>query len=411
MESALEDVTVVSFAQLAQGPLATQLLADMGAEVIKIEPPGGERLRTTGAEATDYLDDPSASQIGMNTTIGGENVTFLSLNRNKKSVTLDLKNESDKMVAYDLLEDADVLVENFRPGVMERLGFGYEELSDRNPGLVYASASGYGSSGPFVDKQGQDLIIQGLSGLLSLTGSADDPPTPAGTVVVDSYSAVLLAFGIVTALHHRERTGEGQKVEGNLLSSAIHLLTQEISVLENVDEQPERSEVPGMGHTYLQAPYGVYETADGYLTLSLSPVSAIAEALDLPELAEITSLEEAYKSRDQIKEQIQAELQMETTESWLSLFDDYDIWSGPVNDLEDAVDHPQVRANDMIVSVPHSDIDDLTMAGIPLQLSKTPGSIRSPPPSLGSHTDEIRESVSSSSHSQHETSDQSDRNE
>jgi crotonobetainyl-CoA:carnitine CoA-transferase CaiB-like acyl-CoA transferase len=224
--TALDDITVVSFAQMAQGPLATQMLADMGAEVIKIEPPGGEVLRREDSIDADAAADGEDAWLGLNTLLKNQNVTFLALNRNKKSIELDLKDASDKEIAYALIDDADIVVENFRPGVMEKLGFGYEQLSERNSALIYASASGYGSEGPYADKQGQDLLVQGLSGLMTLTGDADSHPTPVGITVIDAYSAMIVAFAIVTALHHRDRTGQGQKIDGDLLSSAMHLLSQ-----------------------------------------------------------------------------------------------------------------------------------------------------------------------------------------
>lgn len=200
MAAAPDDITVVSFAQLGQGPIATQMLGDMGAEVIKIErPETGEWMRNW-LMANAFEDD--------------ESVVWLSVNRNKKNVEADLKNDDHLQAIYELIDDADVVVENFRPGVMDRLGLGYETLSERNPRLVYCSASGYGSEGPYADRPGQDLITQGVSGMASLTGRRDDPPTAMGSSVVGFYTATYLAFSIVTALHYRDRIGEGQKIEG-----------------------------------------------------------------------------------------------------------------------------------------------------------------------------------------------------
>lgn len=382
MPDALGDITVVSFAQMGQGPIATQMLGDMGAEVIKIERP----------ETGEWLRQWSMA----NTFEDGESVTWLSVNRNKKSVEVDLKNDDHLEVIYDLIDDADVVVENFRPGVMDRLGLGYETLSERNPELIYCSASGYGSEGPYADRPGQDLIIQGVSGMAALTGRRDDPPTAMGSTVVDFYSATYLAFSIVTALHHRDRTGEGQKVEGDLFSSAIALLAQEVTVYENTDEEPERSEA-GIAHAYNQAPYGVYETTDGYLTLSLSMPAEIGDVLGIEELEDVDSWEEAYEQRDDIKRLIEEEIRTEPTEYWLDNLWEEDIWCGPVNDLSEALEHPHIEVNDLVETVEHPSIGEISLPGIPVRFSETPGEITRHPPQLGEHTDEIFDRVGFSS--------------
>jgi crotonobetainyl-CoA:carnitine CoA-transferase CaiB-like acyl-CoA transferase len=373
MERALEDITVVSFAQLAQGPVAAQMLGDLGAEVIKIERPGGEWQRHWSM-ANQYP--------------GGESAVFLSFNRNKRSIELDLKSEEHKRVAYDLIEDADVVIENFRPNVMERLGFGYEELSERDPELIYASASGWGRDGPYSDRAGQDLVIQAVSGLASITGRKDDPPTPSGATVVDFFSAANLAFSILASLHYRDRTGEGQRVDGSLFSAALGLMMQEISVCTNAGEEPERSEA-GIAHVYNQAPYAVYETDNGYLTISLSPPAEVGEALDLPELVAVDSWEEAYERRDELKRLIEATLREEPTEHWLEVLWEADIWCGPVNDLPEALEHPQVEANGMVQTVEHPDLGEVEFSTLPVEFSETPTEMRRHPPRAGEHTEEI----------------------
>lgn len=381
MSGPLSDVRVVSFCQVGQGPMATQLLGDMGADVIKIEPPGGEFSRAGNglSMANELADD--------------ENTTFLSVNRNKRSAVLDLTDEADREIAYSLIDDADVVTENFRPGTMEKFGLDYETLSDRNPELVYASATGYGEDGPYEDLPGQDLLIQSLCGLMSMTGSADDPPTPTGTTLVDFYSALLLAFGVVVAVHHSRRTGEGQRVDVDLLSSAMHMLSEEICTYANSGQPPERSEVEGMGHPYFHAPYGVYETADGYITISLSPLSELGAALGLDEIADITSPETAYQERDALKRALQERFREQTTDEWIEQLREADIWCAPVQTLPEAVEDPQVEHNDMVTSVDHPSIGDLELAGIPIRLSETPGSIERSPPRQGEHTDEIRDMV------------------
>lgn len=373
MQSALEDLTVVSFAQLAQGPVAAQMLGDLGAEIIKIERPGGEWQRHWSMA---------------NQCPGGESAVFLSFNRNKRSVELDLKNDEHKKIAYELIDDADVVIENFRPGVMERLGFGYEELSDRNPELVYASASGWGREGPLSGRAGQDIIIQGVSGLASITGRKNDPPTPLGATVVDFFSAASIAFSILAALHYRDRVGQGQRVDGSLLNAALGLMMQEISTYANAGEEPERSEA-GIGHVYNQAPYAVYETTDGYITISLSPPDEVGEALGLDELAAVDSWEEAYERRDELKRLIEDFTRKRSTEDLLEMLWEADVWCGPVNDLPDAVEHPQVEANDMIQTIEHPDIGELQFPALPVEFSETPTEMRRYPPRSGEHTEEV----------------------
>lgn len=374
MDGPLEDITVIDFAQLVQGPLATQMLGDMGAEVIKIEPPGGEWMRSQWSMHNAFED--------------GKNLTFLTANRNKKSVELDIKDDEQLEIVYDIVEDADVFLENLRPRVVDRIGLGYEELSERNSELIYCSASGYGESGPYSDWPGQDLIIQGISGLASLTGRRDDPPTPTGLPVADFYSAANLAFAIVSAIHHRERTGEGQRIEGDLLSAAVNLQAMELDTYLNTGDPPVRSEA-GIAHPYYQAPFGVYQTEDGYMTLSLSMPSEVGEALDIDKIKDINTWEEAYENRDQIKKYIEEKLQTNTTDHWIDVLVEYDIWCGPVKSLPEVADDPQVKENDMIQTVEHETLGEIELTGVPFRMSETPGTIRRAPPTCGENTDEV----------------------
>lgn len=373
MTSALDDLVVVSFGQIAQGPVATQMLADLGAEVIKIERPGGEWMRHFSM-ANAYRE--------------GESLQFQVFNRNKRSVEFDIKDEDHQAVIYDLCEDADVVVENFRPGVMDRLGFGYQELSERNPELIYASASGFGSTGPYVDRPGQDLLIQGMGGLMSITGDRDDLPTPQGIAIADLHSAVYLAFGILAALHYRDRTGKGQRIEGDLLSATVDLQLQEISLYANTGTKPDRGE-RGLGNVYHPAPYGVYETADGHLVLSLVMPAELGEILDIEEIRDVTTWEEAYERRDEIMASIADVLETDTTDAWMDKLLENDVWCGPVKDISEVVEDPQVRANDMIRTIDHPELGEITVTGTPIRMSETPPSIRRHPPLAGEHTEEL----------------------
>jgi crotonobetainyl-CoA:carnitine CoA-transferase CaiB-like acyl-CoA transferase len=351
------------------------MLADLGAEVLKIERPGGEWMRHFSM-ANTYED--------------GESWQFQAFNRNKKSVELDLKDETHREVVYDLLEEADVLVENFRPGVMDRLGFGYEEVSERNPGLVYASASGFGRTGPKTDRPGQDLILQGLSGLMSITGDRDDLPTPQAVSVVDQHSATYLAFAILAALYYRERTGDGQRVDADLLSAAVDLQLQEVTVHANTGAPIDRGE-RGLGNVYHPAPYGVYETADGHVVLSLTKPATIGDILGIEAIESVDTWEEAYERRDEIMAEIQEHLRDEETEPLVERLLAEDVWCGQVRELPAVLEDPQVEENDMIHRVEHPVLGEVTLTGMPVRFSETPSSVRRHPPTAGEHTEEVLE--------------------
>jgi len=226
--------------------------------------------------------------------------------------------------------------------------------------------------------------------MTNITGRGGDPPTPLGPSVVDLYSSAYLAFSIMVALRYRNKTGRGQKIEGNLLNAAIALQSQELSVYTNAGVEPERSEA-GIAHVYNQAPYGVYETADGHITLSLVPPAEIGEALDIDEIEDVTSWEEAYERRDEIKRIIEAETRSRETDELLNVLWEHDVWCGAINGYGDVVDHPQVEENEMLREIDHPTVGDLTVTGIPVEFSETPGRIDRHPPLVGEHTEEIYE--------------------
>lgn len=384
---ALEGVTVLDFTQMTQGPWATQNLSDMGAEVLKIErPETGELRRHTKVAGRQ---------------VGGEATHFLSVNRNKKSITLDLKTERGLEICLDLAEEADVIVHNFRPDVMERLGLSYEDIKEVNEEIIYAETTGYGTSGPYADKPGQDLLLQSMTGLASITGRADDPPTPCGISVVDYHAATLLSYGIVLALFHRERTGEGQRLDTNLFNAAIDVQLSEFFNFMNMDIPLERSE-EGIPLWQGSAPYAVYETKDGYITLSpvrTEDVEALGDLLDLPELADYSD-RELYEQRDRIKREIEAVMREKPTAEWLELLEAEDVWCAPVRDYHDMYDREtgevldeQLTENDMVTTVEHSDAGTLQYTGIPVNLHGTPGEVKSAPPALGEHTEEVLEDL------------------
>jgi len=373
MTRPLDGITVADFTQMMQGPWASQKLADMGADIIKIERIGGEweRFLESGGEL-----------------YGGESPFFLAMNRNKRSVTLDLKSEQGQQVALDIVAEADVLMENFRPGVMDRFNLGYEDVQEVNEEIIYVAGSGFGSDGPYVERPGQDLLLQAMSGLASYTGRKDDPPTPVGTAIVDEHSATLIALNTMFALFHKERTGEGQKVEANLLNAALDFQCQEITAALNMDVEFERSE-EGIAQAWIGAPYGIYETADGYIAIAMTPMEKIADTLELPELGEYDTSKAAYEHRDEIKRRLEAYTRQHDTDDLLDALLEADIWVARVQDFHEMADNPQVQHNDMIVEIDHDEVGEYKTTGIPVDLSETPGKIESPPPKPGEHTEEV----------------------
>ena len=320
MSLPLDGILVVDFSQFLSGPLCSLKLADLGARVIKIERPGqGDLCRTL------YLSD---------TEIGGTNSLFHAINRNKESFTADLRNDDDRAMLRDLVRRADVVLQNFRPGVIERQGFGYDDAKALNPGVVYGSISGYGEDGPWVDLPGQDLLAQARSGLLWLTGSAGDPPMPMGLAAADMMAGNALAQGVLAALVRKARTGQGGLVQTSLLEALLDFQFEVLTThLNDGGRLPKRSAVNG-AHAYLGAPYGVYQTADGWLALAMTPsLERLATLLGLQGLDNwFNDPRQAMRDRDAIKEIIAAGVKTMGTEHWLALLQPADIWCAEVMD-------------------------------------------------------------------------------
>lgn len=375
---ALDGVRVLDFTQMMMGPWATQFLADMGADVIKVERPGtGEWER--GLRAAGRLLD-------------GQSPFFLAMNRNKKSVALDLKHPRAREVVLRLCATCDLVTENFRPGVLDRLGLGYDDLRQVNPSLVYVSGSGYGPDGPYVRRPGQDLLIQAMSGLAAYGGRRGDPPTPCGSSIVDASTALLLAWAAMVALFHRERTGEGQKVDVSLFATAIALQCQELTAYLNSSGDFQRSEA-GIGGAWLDAPFGIYRTVDGWLALSMMSLADLGEVLGMPELAAYDSSGRAFADRDAVKRLLEPVMASRKTTEWLDLLGGRGLWCAPVQDFGGLEHDPQVAHAGLIQTVQHPNGRDVRVVGTPVRFSRTPGAIRSGPPSVGQHTDEVLTSI------------------
>ncbi len=354
----LGDMRVVSFCHYLQGPAATQYLADMGAEVIKVEPPQGAFERHWS---------------GANTYIGGVSAFYLCANRNKRSIAIDLKRPEAREVVTRLIERADVVVENFRPGVMERLGFGYAEVRARKPDIIYASSTGFGSSGPEAAKPGQDLLIQARSGLVGATGHPKDRPTPIGCAAADQHGGALLAMGIVAAYAKKLRSGEGTRVEASLFNAGIDLQTEPLTLYMSQAAPPEAFDRDRNLATWFHgAPYGVYPMADCFVALSLNDLGNLAEALGSERLLALKDLD-PYEGRERYAPVLAEELAERRLDEVTEAFDARRIWYARVQDYDDLKHDPQAIHNQVFREVPVGD-QTATLVNHPLRFDgEVPG--------------------------------------
>ncbi len=373
MPGPLSGVVVLDFTQLLQGPYATQMLGDMGAEIIKIEPPGGDWMRKFALS---------------NLYLAGESVSFLAFNRNKRSLTLNLKHPGSGDIVKRLAARADVVIENFRPGVMERLGIGYETLAAVNPRLIFCSSSGFGQTGPYVERPGQDLLVQAMTGLPYLNGRDEDTPVAVGLGIADIAAALHIVYGVLAALYSRERTGRGQRVEVCLYNSLLAFVHQELSTYLNGGGLPRRSRSGNNPAPYNGAPYGLYPTADGYIAIAMNPVSQLAALLGLSGYEHLTS-NNVLDDRDAINHAFSAAFRRRGTQEWLSILLAEDIWCAPVYTFADVEHDPQVAANEMIVTYDHPRAGSVLTLGIPVKFGSTPGAVSRPAPLLGEHSAEL----------------------
>jgi len=335
----LEDYLIVDFSQFLSGPSASLKLADMGARVIKVEKPG------TG----DICRQLYTSNVIMN----GESSVFHAINRNKESFAADLKSEEDKAQLWELVKKADVVMHNFRPGVMERLGFDYNAVKAVNPNVVYGEISGYGSEGPWRNKPGQDLLLQSLTGLVWLSGNAGGP-VPMGLSIVDMLAGNQLAQGILACLVRRSISGEGALVQVSMLESAIDFQFEAITTYYYDGKLPERSE-KNNAHAYLGAPYGIYKTADGYMALAMGSIPQLGTLLGCDELLKYTEVAQAFALRDEIKTILAAHLQTNTTQHWLDILLAADIWCAQVLSWDKLMQEEGFKTLEMIQQVQMSD--------------------------------------------------------
>ena len=369
----LDGIRIVSFNHFLMGPVGIQLLADLGADVIAIEPTGGAFQRHWG---------------GANKSVDGQSLLFLLGNRNKRSLALDLKKPEGLAIARKLAAGADVVAENFRPGVMEKLGLGYEDLKAKNPALIFASASGYGRDGPYAERPGQDLLIQAMSGLMAITGSRQGGARAVGVSAADHHGAALLAMGILAALVGRLRSGRGRRVDVNLLSSAIDLQLESFSCYLNGEVPDSVRQPKHISGWYYPAPYGIYPTEDGELAISLTDMATLAEALGLPELAAVTP-DEAFTRNEELAESIAGAIARKPTAAWLEILERHRIWHARVNDYAEVVADPQVRHNQTFITVPGATGAPVTLVSHPVRYDGAAPEVRLPPQPLGAQNAEI----------------------
>jgi len=370
----LTGVRILAFTQFLLGPAACQYLADMGADVIKVEPPGRGAWERSWAGAELFINGVSAF--------------FLLANRNLRSVTLNLKSERGAEAARQLAARTDVLIENYRPGVLDRLGLGYERIKELNPKVIYASGSGYGSDGPYSHLPGQDLLLQAISGLGANTGTESDGPTVSAAAIVDQHSASLLAMGILGALVHRERTGEGQRVEVIMMEAALDIQTEPVVYHLN-GARLRRPKTP-VADTFHSVPYGFYATADGHLAISMTPIKSIAEALGRP--ASLEPYEDptiAFSKRDEIRAALDPYFRERTTAEWLDILRAHGIWCAPVNTLMETFDDAAIKHIAPVLEFDHPRAGRVRVLKHPVRYSSGVATLRRPPPELGEHTAEV----------------------
>ena len=371
----LDGISVVDFSQILAGPFCTMLLADMGAEVIKVERPnGGDDTRRFGPPF-----------------INGEGAAFLSLNRNKRSIVLDMKSEQGVEIAKKLAADADVLVQNFRPGVLERLGLGYEAVKAINPAMVYCTISGFGITGPYKSKGGFDLVAQGMSGLMSITGFPGSPPAKVGVPIADFNTGLYSAYAILSAYIHMLKTGKGQHIDVSLMESAIAYTLYESATYFATGEV---SGPLGSAHRMI-APYQAFATRDGHVNIGAANQAnweRMCKAVGRDELLEderFTTNADRMAHIEELTEIMNQTFATRTTADWVTTLEAANVPCGPIYDIGQVYADPQVKARQMEVEIDHPVAGRIKNIGVPVKLSDTPGSIRIAAPTLGQHTDEI----------------------
>ncbi|TCJ19869.1 CoA transferase [Rubrobacter taiwanensis] len=371
----LRQLRVLDLTQVMAGPFCCQLLADMGAEVTKVEP----------------VDTGDQARRAMGFKMKGEDTAaFLAVNRNKKSVTLNLKEEEGREIFYKLAREADVVVENYRPGVAGKLGVDYETLKELNPRLIYASISGFGQTGPYALRAGYDLIAQGMSGVMSVTGEPGGPPAKCGVPIGDLSAGLFCAFGILTAYVARQETGRGQFIDTSLFEGALALSVWETAELWATGRIPQPF---GSAHR-LTAPYQALKTRDGYINVGANNQrlwKRLCQAIGREELVDdgrFATNEDRMKNRTELVEELEATFKKRDTDEWVEILLEAGFPAGPIYNYKQVFEDPHTHAREMMVEMEHPVEGVVRGLGIPLKLSETPGKVRHAAPLLGEHTEE-----------------------
>jgi len=371
----LEGVRVIELSHIMAGPVCGLMLADLGADVIKVEKAQG------GDDSRRFLPPE----------INGEPAAFMMMNRNKRGIVLDLKSQGGKDVLKRLVKDADILIENYRRGTMERFGLGYDELKEINPGLIYCEISGFGRTGPYKDRAGFDLIAQGMSGLMDITGEVDRGPAKVGAPVSDSTAGILGALGCVSAYVHKQKTGEGQRVDTSLFEAAITHTYWQSAICFATGVSPGRM---GTAHP-LNAPYQTFETKDGWINIGAANQrnwERLLECLDASELGEdprFVGNAERMANLDELVDVLTGYFKARTTAEWLDALEEIGLPAGPVLSIKEMQSDPQAIARDMVPSTEHPVAGTVQTIGLPVKLSETPGGVVRPAPLFGEHTREV----------------------
>lgn len=375
----LADFTIIDFSQFLSGPLASLRLADLGARVIKIEKP------ITG--------DICRQMYTSDTILNGTSTVFHAINRNKESIALDLKDEDDRQVIRDLVAKADVVLHNFRPGVMERLGFDYARIREINPNVVYGEISGYGNVGPWAKKPGQDLLLQSLTGMTWLSGDAPNGPVPMGLSIVDMFAGMNLASVVLACLYRRAVQEIGAHVQISMLDSAVDIQFETVTTyFRDGKELPKRTEVSN-AHAYLAAPYGIYKTADGFLALAMGSIPFLAKLLDCPALADFKDGEQAFQERTAIKAVLAKHLVTQPTRFWLDILEAADIWCADVLNWDRLTQHEGFKVLEMLQQVVMGDGFAYDTTRCPIRIDGERLTAQKGSPALGEHSDKIKQEL------------------
>jgi CoA:oxalate CoA-transferase len=369
-----DDLVVLDLTRVLAGPYAAMMLADYGADVIKIETP-------------DSGDDSRA----FGPFVGTESAYFMSLNRGKRSMTLNLKAPEAVALFKDMVAKADIVLENYRPGTMEKFGLGYDVLKQLNPGLIYVSCSGFGQTGPYTKKPAYDVIVQGMGGIMSITGQEGGEPTKAGASIGDIAAGLFTMIGVTTALHARQRTGHGQMVD-------VAMLDCQVAILENaIARYVTSGTVPGpIGNRHSSiTPFDAFKAEDGYIIIAVgndrlwSGFCRLVGRAELIEDERFKTNSARTRNQPQLKAVLNQIFPARTVAQWIAVLDGAGIPCGPINTIDRLLEDPQVKARDMVVDVEHPVAGHLRMPGLPIKLSETPGEVRRPAPLLGQHTAEV----------------------